>query len=117
MQSSEDKAVQSMKFQNSRIMFQIQGDPIGKGGNRRVFQIKILEGKETLKKEWPDVNTDKLVAKFFYQNDRKSPEERSRRYKRFCVEIEEQKRLCKQISGIIPVIEHSVKEERSSRNK
>ncbi len=111
MQSSEDKAVQSMKYQNGRIMFQIQGDPIGKGGNGRVFRIKILEGKETLKKEWPDVNTDKLVAKFFYQNERKSPEERSRRYKRFCVEIEEQKRLCKQISGIIPVMEHSVFEE------
>lgn len=107
MQSSEDKTVQSMRYQNSRIVFLIQGNMIGKGGNGKVFRIKILEGKETLKRDWPDVNTDKLVAKFFYQNERKNLEERRRRYKRFCVEIREQERLCKQISGIIPVIEHS----------
>jgi hypothetical protein len=38
MQSSEDKAVQSMKYQNSRIMFQIQGNPIGKAAMEECFR-------------------------------------------------------------------------------
>lgn len=72
----------------------LNAEEIGSGSNGRVVLV-------------PDSHSPMKVIKFFSVDSSLSKAKRNERYKRFCREIETQKRLGDIIKGVLPVYDYS----------
>ncbi len=103
MGSSNASKLKSNVYKNSHISFKL-GNEIGSGGNGKVYNVNIIEGRQWLKDNWSEIDTEHLVVKFF-SVDKKDKNIREERYKRFCREIDTVNEIGDSISGVIPIID------------
>lgn len=106
MGSSDTRKIKLNKkmYRNSHIGFTL-GKEIGSGGNGKVYNVYIIEGKQWLNDNWGEIDAKQLVVKFFSVDNKKDQRLREERYKRFCREISTLKEIGSSISGIIPIID------------
>lgn len=109
MKNSNKTKIKMKKYQNNHISFTL-GDEIGSGGNGKVYNVNIVEGKQWLKENCSEIDTEQLVVKFF-SVDKRDIKLREERYKRFCNEIITLNKIGTSIHGIIPIVDsYCVKE-------
>lgn len=92
-------------YKNSHISFVLENE-IGSGGNGKVYNVNIIEGKQWLKDNWSGIDTERLVVKIFSVDNKRDKKLREERYRRFCREISILKEIGGSIPGIIPIIDY-----------
>lgn len=110
MQNTKEKRRSIVEYGNDIVRFRTI-KLLGSGGNGDVFSIELLKGKELLEKEWPNVNLNKLVVKFFACDVKKNITEQKKRYERFRKEVKTQGESCKKLLSVIPILEYHCPEE------
>lgn len=104
MGNSDTSKTKGKVYQNSHISFTL-GEEIGSGGNGKVYHVNIREGKQWLKENWSEIDTEHLVVKFFSVDNKRNKKLREERYRRFCREISTLNKIGSSIPGIIPIID------------
>lgn len=111
-----NKIIEENVYRGQFLEFEKSIERIGKGGNGEVYSIKVINGQNLIKKNWPQFSGAEFVVKLFSVNG-KSQRNQKKRYKRFCQEVKKQLELSKVIKGIMPIIDYYLPEEYSETNR
>lgn len=114
MKNSNTTKIEMKKYQNNHISFTLM-DEIGSGENGKVYNVNIVEGKQWLKENCSEIDTEQLVVKFF-SVDKRDKKLREERYRRFCNEIITLNKMGTSIHGIIPIIDFYYVKECPKKN-